>query len=142
MSSTQTHDARMNFRLSKAVKERIERAASITGQSLSDFAASALARNADEILERHNLLVLADEEQDFFLHFAGHGGGSLAEGAGSRAASTREDGRRRGNRVPLASAMIIARLAATHDRKSFDCGAEDMNRYLWGNRRGRTRKKV
>lgn len=27
--------------------------------------------------------------------------------------------------------MIIARLAASHDRKAFNCGVEDMNRYLW-----------
>lgn len=67
MSIAQQHDARMNFRLSRAVKERIERAASLTGQSLSDFAASALARSADDVLERHHLMTLADEDRDFFL---------------------------------------------------------------------------
>jgi uncharacterized protein (DUF1778 family) len=66
MATTQ-HDARLNFRLSRAVKERVERAALLSGQSVSDFAVSALARSADDILQRHNILTLADQDRDFFL---------------------------------------------------------------------------
>lgn len=58
---------RMNFRLSRAVKERIVRAAKLTGQSLSGFAVSTLAREADEILARHTTITLADQDRDFFL---------------------------------------------------------------------------
>jgi hypothetical protein len=43
MATLQSHDARLNFRLSRSVKERIEWAALVSGQSVSDFAASALA---------------------------------------------------------------------------------------------------
>jgi uncharacterized protein (DUF1778 family) len=62
-----THEARLNFRLSNAIKERAARAAEISGQSLSDFAASAIARQADEIISRHEVIVLANEDRDFFL---------------------------------------------------------------------------
>ena len=64
---TTTHDARLNFRLSRDVKERIEKAAAIAGMSVSDFAASRLAAAADEIMERHNRIVLDNAERDFFL---------------------------------------------------------------------------
>ena len=67
MTPTTPHDARLNFRLSRAIKERIERAAYISGQSVSDFAASTLARCADDILERQNVIRLADADRDFFL---------------------------------------------------------------------------
>ncbi|MBV9850766.1 MAG: DUF1778 domain-containing protein [Armatimonadetes bacterium] len=67
MTTTRSHDARLNFRLSREVKERVERAARISGQSVSDFAASALARCADDILERQNVIRLADADRDFFL---------------------------------------------------------------------------
>jgi uncharacterized protein (DUF1778 family) len=61
-----THEARLNFRLSSSIKERAARAAEISGQSLSDFAASAIARHADEIISRHEI-ILANEDRDFFL---------------------------------------------------------------------------
>lgn len=71
MATLQSHDARLNFRLSRSVKERIERAALVSGQSVSDFAASALARSADDVLERHQTAVLADQGRDFFLALLG-----------------------------------------------------------------------
>ncbi len=67
MSTTTNHDARLNFRLSRDIKNRVERAAAVSGQSVSDFAVSALTRTADDILERHNVIVLNNAERDFFL---------------------------------------------------------------------------
>ena len=67
MGTMTEHDARMNFRLSREIKNRIERAAAVSGQSVSDFAASTLARTADDILQRHNTITLGDEDRDFFL---------------------------------------------------------------------------
>ncbi len=56
----------MSLRLSHETKDRVERAA-VSGQSVSDFAVSALARTADDILERYQTIVLGDAERDFFL---------------------------------------------------------------------------
>ena len=67
MSTITEHDARLNFRLSREIKNRVERAAAVSGQSVSDFAVSALARTADDILERYQTIVLGDAERDFFL---------------------------------------------------------------------------
>lgn len=62
-----SHEARLNFRLSRDIKERVEKAAQAAGMSVSDFAASRLAAAADEVLTRHNRLLLETAERDFFL---------------------------------------------------------------------------
>jgi uncharacterized protein (DUF1778 family) len=58
---------RMNFRLDPDIKARVTRAAAISGQGLTDFAVSALSERADEILERHDSLLLNAKDYDFFL---------------------------------------------------------------------------
>src|SRR5437660_10925884 len=58
---------RMHFRLAPEIKERVTRAAAITGQGLTDFAVSALKEMADEVLERHESLLLNREDYHFFL---------------------------------------------------------------------------
>jgi uncharacterized protein (DUF1778 family) len=64
--TTQNKD-RMNFRLNPEIKERVARAAAITGQGLTDFAVSALSERADEVLRRHESLLLTGEDYRFFL---------------------------------------------------------------------------
>jgi uncharacterized protein (DUF1778 family) len=59
--------ARMNFRLEAAIKERVARAAAITGQELTAFAVSTLSLRADEIIEKHTNLMLNSKDYDFFL---------------------------------------------------------------------------
>jgi len=61
--TTKRHDARLDFRLSREAREKIEKAARVSGQSLSDFAASTLLRAASEVLESHQQTVLS--ERDF-----------------------------------------------------------------------------
>ena len=58
---------RMHFRLAPEIKERVVRAAAITGQGLTDFAVSALKEVADEILERHDSVLLNRKDYHFFL---------------------------------------------------------------------------
>src|SRR5437588_11298018 len=53
---------RMNFRLGPEMKERVARAAAITGQELTDFAVSTLSDQADESLERHERLLLTSQD--------------------------------------------------------------------------------
>ena len=64
---TQKSDARLDFRLNRQVKEVIEQAAAVSGQSLSDFAVSALYRTAREVLEREQTTRLSNRDRDIFL---------------------------------------------------------------------------
>ena len=57
----------MHFRMAPEIKERVTRAAAITGQGLTDFAVSALSERADEILERHESVFINREDYRFFL---------------------------------------------------------------------------
>lgn len=60
-------DVRLNVRLPLHVKERVEKAAIISGLTVTDFAIHVLANSADEVLERHNTRTLSDRDRDLFL---------------------------------------------------------------------------
>jgi len=49
---------RMDFRLQPAHKRRIERAAALTGQTVSSFAVSVLLREANQLLSEETEIVL------------------------------------------------------------------------------------
>ena len=53
--------ARMEFRTTRQVKERIELAASLQGVSVSDFVLSNAARAAQEVIERERRIQLGEE---------------------------------------------------------------------------------
>jgi len=53
--------------LSDEAKARIEKAALVSGQSLSDFAASTLTRQANEVLATYEATTLSDHDRDLFL---------------------------------------------------------------------------
>jgi uncharacterized protein (DUF1778 family) len=59
--------ARLNFRLPNEVKEVIERAAVVSGLTVTDFAINALVNSANEVLERHQTRTLSDRDRDVFL---------------------------------------------------------------------------
>ena len=59
-------EARLEFRLTRATRERIEKAALASGQSLSEFATAALAREADEVLQRHHERGLSERDWERF----------------------------------------------------------------------------
>lgn len=59
--------ARLNIRLSAEIKERIEKAATLSGVSLTDFTVANLSQVADDILERHRTRKLSDRDRDIFL---------------------------------------------------------------------------
>ncbi len=67
MDTATEHDTQMILRISRETKAKIERAAAVLGQSVSGFASTALDRAADDILGRHQIIVLGDAERDFFL---------------------------------------------------------------------------
>ncbi len=64
---TQKKQARLALRLSEDHKERIERAAAMTGQTLNSFASSELVRRSDEILEKEEVRLLSNRDRDIFL---------------------------------------------------------------------------
>ncbi len=59
-------EARLEFRLTRAARERIERAALASGQSLSEFAASTLAREAEAVLQQQHTLSLSQRDWERF----------------------------------------------------------------------------
>lgn len=60
-------NARLNFRLKPEIKDRIEKAATISGKSTTDFAVAALSETADEVLERYHVAKLSNSDRDMFL---------------------------------------------------------------------------
>jgi len=66
-SFNHSKESRMNFRLATDIKERIARAAALTGQDLTEFAVSALSEKADVIIERHDQMLLGSKDYNFFL---------------------------------------------------------------------------
>jgi uncharacterized protein (DUF1778 family) len=70
MASTVPSNARIEFRLSSAQKEEIERAAMVQNRSLTDFATTALTETARKVLAdhaRHEHLSLSNRDRDRFL---------------------------------------------------------------------------
>src|SRR5436190_22220894 len=59
---------RMHFRLDPKIKARVARAAAITGQGLTDFAVSTLSEKADQIVSRHDTILLTSDEYSLFLN--------------------------------------------------------------------------
>ena len=65
-ASRSAHE-RINFRLDKSKKRVIERAAAIKGLSLTDFVEMTLYREASEVVESEEVVVLSDRDRDAFL---------------------------------------------------------------------------
>ncbi len=65
--SAQAGSARLDMRIDAELKTLIERAAAITGQTLTDFAVSNLVDSAMTTIERHERLILNDRDRDRFL---------------------------------------------------------------------------
>ena len=59
--------ARLNFRLPSEIKERVENAALISGVTVTDFAITALANTAEDVLEKHQTRTLSNRDRDIFL---------------------------------------------------------------------------
>ena len=58
---------RLNFRLPPEAKEKIERAAVVSGLTVTDFAIHALSVAADEVIETHRMRTLSNRDRDLFL---------------------------------------------------------------------------
>lgn len=59
--------ARLDIRLNPQAKEKIEQAAVVSHQSLTDFVVTNLLRVSEEALQRQRLIHLSDRDRDLFL---------------------------------------------------------------------------
>ncbi len=59
--------ARLEIRLNQQAKEKIEEAAVVSHQSLTDFVVTNLLRVSEEALERQRIIHLSDRDRDLFL---------------------------------------------------------------------------
>ena len=58
--------SRLNFRLPSEIKERVEKSALVSGVTVTDFAITALANTAEEILEKHRARILSNRDRKIF----------------------------------------------------------------------------
>jgi len=59
---------RIDLRLDSKIKARVAPAAAIAGQGLTNLAVSTLSEKADQILARHETILLTRDEYSFFLN--------------------------------------------------------------------------
>ena len=59
---------RINLRLSGSAKQRIERAASVEGKTVSAFIVACALEHAERTIDRHDTLVLTSEDAMRFFH--------------------------------------------------------------------------
>jgi uncharacterized protein (DUF1778 family) len=67
MSTENTKEARLNFRLSSDLKEVIEEAATAMGQSVSDYAIATLVRNSQAVLQQSQTTALSNRDRKTFM---------------------------------------------------------------------------
>jgi uncharacterized protein (DUF1778 family) len=67
VKSMTPNSVRFEMRIDPRSKTLIERAAVITGQTLTDYAVSILVESAMTVIERHERLVMTDRDRDRFL---------------------------------------------------------------------------
>jgi len=66
MSSTK-NQARLNVRLSSELKQLIEQASAVLGQSVNEFAVSTLLREARQVIQETQVTTLSNRDRDKFL---------------------------------------------------------------------------
>lgn len=67
MSTAANDDARLDFRLPGELKQIIEQAAAYSGQTIDEFAVSALVRTAHEVIQQHDRTELSIRDRQVFL---------------------------------------------------------------------------
>ena len=106
IKSTRSHkslqQSRMNFRLAPEIKNRIARAAALTGQDLTEFAVSALNEKAEEVIDHHDHLLLGSMDYNFFLNSLSDATVSKPSNRSIQAAERYKSGKRKGVRYHLA----------------------------------------
>lgn len=94
--------SRLNFRLSPEIKARVARAATVVGQDLTEFAVSTLSQKADEVLEKHDNVLLGSADYQFFLDALSQTETGKPSKKSQKAADKYRRGTRKGARYELA----------------------------------------
>ena len=100
--SQSAEQSRLNVRLSPTIKERITKAAALSGQDLTEFAVATLSEKANLIIEQHDNLLLGTAEYDFFLNALTDASASEPSERSRSAAEKYRQGTRKGVRYILA----------------------------------------
>lgn len=67
MPASAPSDARINFRLPADLKATVEEAAALAGQTISDFAITALTNSARQVIAEHDQTLLNNRQRDAFI---------------------------------------------------------------------------
>ena len=67
MATVTRNDARINVRLSSELKQTIEEAASVLGQTVSEFVISTVMQEARQVLQNAQITRLSNRDRDDFL---------------------------------------------------------------------------
>lgn len=67
MSRANKKQERIHLRLSTVAKKKIERAAAISGSTVTDFVIATVSKVADQVIEEQERLLLSDRDRDAFL---------------------------------------------------------------------------
>jgi uncharacterized protein (DUF1778 family) len=59
--------ARLDIRITTQAKDKIEQAAVVSNQTVTDFVLSSLLRASEEALQRHEIMRMTDRDRDLFL---------------------------------------------------------------------------
>lgn len=94
--------SRLNVRLTTAIKERVAKAAALSGQDLTEFAVAVLSEKASLIIQQHDNLLLGSEDHDFFLETLNAPNVSEPSARSLSAAEKYRRGNRKGVRYILA----------------------------------------
>lgn len=67
MPQTKLKEERIHLRLNAFSKKRIERAAALTGKTVTEFVVSTAVNKADQVIDEHERIRLGAEDWDVFL---------------------------------------------------------------------------
>ena len=62
-----TRAARLDVRITAQAKDKIEQAAVVSHQTVTDFVLTSLVRASEEALQRHNTIRMTNRDRDLFL---------------------------------------------------------------------------
>ena len=79
MATRTAKEARLNFRLPSDLKDVIEEAATVMGQSVSDYAIATLVTNSQAVLQQSQTTVLSNRDRKAFVALLDDPGASLTE---------------------------------------------------------------
>jgi uncharacterized protein (DUF1778 family) len=117
-------DATLDLRLPSTVKEAVEQAAALLGQSVDEFAVSALACTARAVIEHRGVTVLTARDWDRFRALLD---GPVEPNAALKAAAVRY---KQQHEYRPGKSLVDRQARSGHDRSTFACGHIVLDEWL------------